>query len=263
MPSESRLILAYTREDVRELNAAARETRKTRLELGRAESVITVRGEREFAVHDRILFLRNEKSLGVKNGSLGTLEAIEHGVLQVRMDGRDAVRVIVDTRDYPDLDHGYATTIHKAQGSTVDRAYVLASRYFDRHTSYVALSRHREAATLFYAREEFLPKGEGGVIDGAAVHERFVTTLSRARPKELAHDYLDRGADSDTATTDSRLRTLTPDEIEAAARERWLAYRARVALGQEGGSDLAKDQDAQRSRDKQQGRELPDDDLSL
>lgn len=138
-PAESRLILAYTREDVRELNNAAREIRQSRRELGRSVVVQTTRGARELAANDRILFLRNEKSLGVRNGSLGTVEAIEQGILHVRLDGQEEARVIVDPRDYHDLDHGYATTIHKAQGSTVDRTYVLASRYFDRYTSYVAL----------------------------------------------------------------------------------------------------------------------------
>jgi Ti-type conjugative transfer relaxase TraA len=267
-PAESRLILAYTREDVRELNSAAREIRKSRHELGRAESVTTTRGERELAANDRILFLRNEKSLGVKNGSLGTVEAIDHGVLQVRLDGKDQARLIVDTRDYQDLDHGYATTIHKSQGSTVDRAYVLASRYFDRHTSYVALSRHRESATVFYGREEFAAGvGRGGVVDAAAAPEKFQATLSRARPKELAHDYLERELDGVSSMgalgRNTGARPPTPDEMEASARERWLAYRARVAMGHESGSELGQDREAQRARDLDQGRELPDDDLSL
>ncbi|WP_081455395.1 hypothetical protein [Roseibium aggregatum] len=34
----------------------------------------------------------------------------------------------------------YATTIHKSQGATVDRAYVLASATMDRHLTYVAMT---------------------------------------------------------------------------------------------------------------------------
>ena len=52
--------------------------------------------------------------------------------------------VSVSMGDYAAIDHGYATTIHKAQGATVDRAYVLASESMDRHLSYVAMTRHRE-----------------------------------------------------------------------------------------------------------------------
>jgi Ti-type conjugative transfer relaxase TraA len=262
-PSDSRLILAYTRDDVYELNAAARELRKGRHELGRSHTLTTTRGERQFAAHDRIIFLRNEKSLGVKNGSLGTVEAIEHGVLQVRLDGKDETRVIVDTRDYQDLDYGYATTVHKSQGSTVDRTYVLASRYFDRHTSYVALSRHREAATLYYGQDEFAAGvGQGGTLDIAAAHLKFQSTLSRARPKELAHDYLERHDHLDPDLNElphesPSQRPLTPDEIQAAARERWLALRAAQATQARehttNTTDLSHDQ----------GLEFPDHDLSL
>ena len=60
--------------------------------------------------------------------------------------------VRVDVADYPHLDHGYAATVHKAQGSTVDRSFVLASTYFDRHVTYVALSRHRFGAELYWGK---------------------------------------------------------------------------------------------------------------
>ena len=71
------------------------------------------------------MFLKNEKSLGVKNGTLGTVERIGGGALQVRLDGEEKTRIVVETRDYPEFDHGYASTVHKSQGATVDRTYVL------------------------------------------------------------------------------------------------------------------------------------------
>jgi ATP-dependent exoDNAse (exonuclease V) alpha subunit len=69
-PKASRLMLSFTREDVRELNQLARTLRQQRKELGREENIQTERGLKPFAVNDRLYFLRNEKSLGVKNGSL-------------------------------------------------------------------------------------------------------------------------------------------------------------------------------------------------
>jgi Ti-type conjugative transfer relaxase TraA len=265
--NESRLILAYTREDVRDLNAAAREIRKSRHELGHAEVIATTRGPREMAVNDRIVFLRNEKSLGVKNGSLGTLETIERGVLVVRLDGTDDARIVVESRDYQDLDHGYATTVHKSQGATVDRSYILASRYFDRHTSYVALSRHREAAMLYYSNEEFVPAlGPAAAIDPTFARERFQSTLSRARHKELAHDYLDRDlSDPAAPSTPTYARyPATSEEIRAAAVERWAAFRAehpgKLPIEREEGGNYGTPHFAEKDR----GREhRPDDDLSL
>lgn len=51
--------------------------------------------------------------------------------------------------------NSYAATIHKVQGATFDKAYVLASSHMDRHAAYVAMSRHRDAMSLRYGREEF------------------------------------------------------------------------------------------------------------
>jgi ATP-dependent exoDNAse (exonuclease V) alpha subunit len=128
----------------------------------------------------------------VKNGTLGTVEKARDGMLQVRLDGaapgmgEGERRVAVDTRWYNHLDHGYAATVYKAQGTTVDRTYVLATPHYDRHSTYVALSRHREEATVFYGREDFQGLRRGGV------EESFKGTLSRERLKALAHDYLER-----------------------------------------------------------------------
>ena len=126
----------------------------------------------------------------MKNGSLGIVEDIRRGIVQVRLEGSDG-RIAVDTHFYRDLAYGYATTVHKSQGSTVDHAYILATGHYDRHTAYVALSRHREAATVFYAAEDFGPRSEEPVTSAEA-RKRFLDILSRARPKELAHDYLEQ-----------------------------------------------------------------------
>jgi hypothetical protein len=144
---------------------------------------------------------------------------------------------------------------------------VLASRFFDRHTTYVALSRHRAESHLFYAREDFAAGGKQGAgFDAAATRARFIGMLSRARPKELAHDYLERELDvgSDTQKTASvRPRPPTPDEIQAAARERWLAYRAQVTHGHAPSLDAGRDHTQEQGHEPARGPEHPDDDLSL
>jgi len=272
-PAEARLILAYTREAVKELNAQAREILKGEGRLAGGQSVQTTRGAREFAAGDRILFLRNERSLGVKNGTLGTVERLGSGALQVRLDGPEETRVAVETKDYADFDHGYASTVHKSQGATVDRTYVLASSYFDRHTSYVALSRHREAATLFYAQDDFASPGRSGAaVEPAEARRQLEFTLSRARPKELAHDYLEPRIDAqqaesylDNSPAAVRKRALdawkalrakesqlSAEDIKAQALERWRAYRQgfEKTAGRESSEKAASEgQDRDRSRD--------------
>src|SRR3546814_12754184 len=60
-------------------------------------------------------------------------------------DGRS---VAFDFKDYAHIDHGYAATIHKAQGMTVDRVQVLATPGMDRHGASVAMSRHRDRKSV-------------------------------------------------------------------------------------------------------------------
>lgn len=189
-PKGSQLVLAFTRDEVKALNSAIRTLREQTGKLGASHEIGTESGKKVFAVHDRVRFERNEQTLGVKNGSLGTIEKIDGRVLHIQLDGAGKHAVAVDTKFYKHLDHGYAMTVHKAQGSTVDRSYVLATPHFDRHTTYVALSRHREAASVFYAGNDF--GGRGGTRDVKEVQAQFVERLSRAQGKDLAHDYLEK-----------------------------------------------------------------------
>ena len=238
--SESRLMLAYTRDDVAALNSEARELRKSAGEIKGGQTIDTSRGKREFAVGDRMYFLRNDRGLGVKNGSLGTVEKIKDGVLQVKLDGEESRRVVVDSKFYPHLEHGYAATVHKAQGTTVDRTYVLATPHFDRHATYVALSRHRESAAVFYGREDF----KGGTAMEAAQNMKAV--LSRARPKELAHDYLDVApipSRSDRSSV-AQKSTLT-EQFEARRAEKSRELDARS--GRSRSTDQSPDADSRRS----------------
>ena len=174
-PDSSRIILTHTNAEVRELNEAARERMREARSLGDDVRVSVERGERSFAPGDRIMFLQNERGLGVKNGTLGTVEQVRVQSMIVRTDdGRD---VAFDLKDYNRIDHGYAATIHKAQGMTVDRTHVLATPGLDAHGSYVALSRHRNGMDLHYGRDDF------------AGQDRLVGVLSRDRAKDMASDY--------------------------------------------------------------------------
>jgi Ti-type conjugative transfer relaxase TraA len=183
-PEGSRLVLAHRRDDVAQLNDQVRAVRQGRGELQSGHRYQTTEGERAFAKGDRIQFRENNRDLCVKNGTLGTVERAEPGRLEVKLDtakgpgtGRS---VSVSMADYAAVDHGYATTIHKAQGATVDRTYVLASGTMDRHLTYVAMSRHQDAVTLYAGRDEFKDK------------EALSARLSRAGLKETTLDYAAR-----------------------------------------------------------------------
>lgn len=160
--SGSRIALAHRRVDVRAINADIRASLQDSQKLGRGEeggelTFQTNDGKRSFAPGDRIVLLENNRDLGVKNGMLGTVEAVEPDALQIRLDGagQNNARVLsIPVKSYQAFDHGYATTIHKSQGATVDRTFVMASGTMDRHLTYVAMTRHRDSVQLYAGRDE-------------------------------------------------------------------------------------------------------------
>lgn len=174
-PDGTRVAMAHRRADVRALNQDIRAELQDSHQLGRGEeggelTFQTNDGKRDFAPGDRIVFLENSRDLGVKNGMLGTVEHVEAGRIVAQLDGRGGDSVSIPTDSYQAIDHGYATTIHKNQGATVDRAYVLASGTMDRHLTYVAMTRHRDGAQLYAAQDEFTNAGRL-VEHGAAPYE--------------------------------------------------------------------------------------------
>ncbi len=177
-PAKSTLILAHLRRDVRMLNELARAKLIERGIIEQGFVFNTADGNRNFAAGDQIVFLKNEGAIGVKNGMLGTVvEAAPGRLVAVIGEGEHLRQVIVEQRFYNNVDHGYATTVHKSQGATVDRVKVLASLSLDRHLTYVAMTRHREDLGVYYGRRSFTKAG--GLVE----------ILSRRNSKETTLDY--------------------------------------------------------------------------
>jgi Ti-type conjugative transfer relaxase TraA len=234
-PGRSQLMLAATRADAAALNRLAREQLGEAGALGEERSVSTEQGERMFAAGDRVMFLRNERALGagaegqggtaVKNGTLGTVTQItgqdEAAKLSVRLDPKDAStpasEVTFAVKDYDALTHGYAATIHKAQGVTVERAHVLASSAMDRHSAYVALTRHRKGVRLHWARDEL------GSREGLG------RTLSRQRAKDVTLDYAGPEGATRAQQAFAGRRGMHPPVPESEIKLRSPAERARAS----------------------------------
>ncbi len=152
-------VMAHRNKDVLALNADARNALQDAGALGTDTPFAAERGARSFAEGDRVLFLKNERSLDVFNGSTGTVRSADPNKLEVLVDGH-LDPIVVRAHEYNHLDHGYARTIHKEQGNTVDRSFVYLSPTMDSQLSYVALTRHREDVTLYASREDFRSQGE-------------------------------------------------------------------------------------------------------
>jgi hypothetical protein len=209
-PGKSRIILTHTNAEVQSLNGEARDRLRVSGDLGDDVTVKAERGTRQFATGDRIMFLRNERGMGVKNGTLATIERVSAEGMGVRLD--DGRGVAFDTKDYAHVDYGYAATFHKSQGVTVDRAHILATPGMDRHSAYVGMSRHRDNMQLHYGRDDF------------ADQRQLVRALSRDRGKDMAGDYAREGGmpeqDQARAFADRR-------EIRFPERARQVAARVR------------------------------------
>ena len=109
--------------------------------------------ERELSVGDRIQFTAPDKSLGVANRDLATIEAIHpDGRLSVRLDNDRQIQF--NPNEHRHLDHGYAVTSHSSQGLTAERVLIHADTsvhpdLLNSRFAYVSISRASHEATLF------------------------------------------------------------------------------------------------------------------
>lgn len=150
-PTDS-LIFAGEAREVSALNRMAQGERSREGLLG-AEAIRV--GADAFHAGDRVLFTRNSRVFGLRNGDLGTVVEVrpEREEVAVRLDGGKVV--VVPLGDYDHLKLGYAITTHKGQGVTCENSFVLAGGGMqDRHLTYVQASRARGETRLFIDKTE-------------------------------------------------------------------------------------------------------------
>jgi Ti-type conjugative transfer relaxase TraA len=158
-PEATRFVFAYTNKDVNALNEDLRAARRERGELsGEDARFETKHGAAMFAVGDRVQFTDTRKSAKIYNGNVGTITGLDarSGLLHARLDGPQGApgrEVVWSASEFDGFRHGYAGTIYKGQGKTLDHTYLYHTEHWRQAASYVALTRQRESATIFVARE--------------------------------------------------------------------------------------------------------------
>lgn len=210
-PDDTRMVLAFTRKDVSELNQAIQQLMIDSGNVTRSQQMIELIGQdnegeyrysQSFGAGDRIMFRENNKQLGVMNGTLATVKSIASGHrFEVTLD--NGKEIAFSAKEYAKFQLGYAATVHKSQGVTLDETFVYASRNFDRHTTYVAMSRHRERVTLYADRDSFEDMKE------------LKRSISRAAPKLTTLDFaIERGI-TPAAGLGQRIQQFTAHALDS------------------------------------------------
>jgi conjugative relaxase-like TrwC/TraI family protein len=196
------IMLAARRADVADLNERARAMMIASGRLsGPTVLAHTEHGGRAFAVGDTIIARRNNYQLGIFNGQRGTIAHIdaERRTITVTLKQRQ-ITVSGQYLDAGGLDHGYALTIHQAQGLTTARTLILGNDTLFREAGYVALSRGGTRNDLYTATQ---PDNLDAILDDGHVpksatddHEdplnRLAEVLQRSRRQTTALELLSR-----------------------------------------------------------------------
>jgi hypothetical protein len=182
------VMIAYRRADIRDLNQAGH---MLMLRAGRLGPGAVRSGEREFRAGDRVLCRHNEPQLGIRNGTRATVVELGQDELSIRTDA-GAVRRLPSGYVEKHLDHGYALTGHAAQGSTVERAFVLLEdRGALQEWGYVACSRARSETRLYLACPPNEPDPLTAERQPDRVPERTARALGMPAAEPLAVEQVD------------------------------------------------------------------------
>ena len=242
-PAARRFVFAYTNRDVDALNAELRRVRHERGELpGPAVAFETRHGPAIFAVGDRVQFTGTDKRAGIYNGNAGAITAIDEtsGRLSAALDaaaGAKGREVSWSAAEFTGFRHGYAGTIYKGQGKTLDHTYLYHTHHWRRAASYVALTRQRESAQVFVARDtagdarELARQMARGEIKAASLAWATREELTAAQQRENRAGREDAGTRA-TAAADDGLRAQVRDNWREAGEQRAAAFwRSTIAAG--------------------------------
>ncbi|MFP5322917.1 MAG: MobF family relaxase [Acidimicrobiia bacterium] len=171
------VMIALTHDAVAELNQRAR----THLDAdGRLGETVAQIGDTdtEYAIGDTVVCLRNDRRLGVRNGDLATVVGATGDGLVVERAGQ-RIELPVSYLAAGHLDHGYALTVHKAQGATYDVALLYGDEHLYAEAGYTALTRGRDRNHVYV-----LADTDGSAAD--AVRARLARVSAEPAALDLA-----------------------------------------------------------------------------
>ena len=181
------LVIADTREQVADLNAAIRDQRHATRSATHNEPVVTTSRGEQVGLGDRVATRRNDPDLQVANRQTWTVTVIgQDGSLVLHCNGRD--REVPSDYAARFVELAYATTVHGAQGETVDAAHVLIGEHTGAAAAYVAMTRGRASNTAHLVAESV----EDAKRQWIEVFNRDRADLGPAHSRRQAIDAIDR-----------------------------------------------------------------------
>jgi len=184
--------------------------------------------------------LKNDKKLGVMNGSLGRIAAVDENggcSVSVGREGSKTRNVNFSLNEnghgiaYNYIDHSYAVTTHKSQGVTVDNCIVChdsADRMASQNSVYVGMTRARESTSIFTDNLE----ADGGLKVQAGEWDKKTSTLDYAelKPEDSINSLVNRLLKKELSGQEKEGLSRQPAregkrlaELDSGYKDRWNA----------------------------------------
>lgn len=147
------MMLAWRRANVDGLNEVAREAFTDRGLLNGAE--LKAPGGRRYQAGDRVVTLAPGARGEIVTSERGTITSVdvEDGSMRARMDDGRLQHFPRELTGRDHMAHGYAITVHRSQGATVDSAHRLEDGG-GRELAYVSMSRARDRSTVYVIADD-------------------------------------------------------------------------------------------------------------
>jgi hypothetical protein len=211
------LLVASDRDTVRYLNEDLLRRREGR---GFETRYLTDGGTRGLAIGDRFIFGENNTKLGVVNGDTGSVTHTGSLIIRVQLD-RTGDIVSFDPRKYHVWDHGYATTISRAQGASVRAIGGIIDSAATAEAFHVLIGRSKEALKVLVPQTAF-----DNVAELAEhLHDRII---AKGTTQDVSAQVAKRGGpDTDYARNVNAQRMSAQNPQRQEWEREWTAMRAK------------------------------------
>ncbi|MGH9151553.1 MAG: MobF family relaxase [Acidimicrobiales bacterium] len=203
-------LLAWRREDVRDLNRLARARAD---ELGwLTGDDLEAPGGRRYTVGDRVVLLAPNNPKDLRTSEQAMVAAVDHHrqTLTLRLEDARLVTLTGEEIDANHVDHGYALTVHRAQGATYDRVHGFADGG-GRELGYVEMSRAGDRTTLHAVADDLDQAIEDVTVDWSTERRQRWVTRTAAPGRDTSIQPAPVDVEAQRTALVAELKALTSD----------------------------------------------------